>query len=181
MKVPNIKSGTKVTAVTGNGDRLEGLWIKEDNQFYVVHNNSSADGSAPADRHGYNYGWIAGWDRRVGDETTQFTSIKKVGVDMSRATYRLKKETAEYKKDALFQEDCDDGDQDFTLLDESQDLVKYKYCDGALPTTIPRGAIVGEPTYFERVYLATETYLTKEEMAALKEFLKNQKKSKKGK
>lgn len=109
--------------------------------------------------------------REVGDHEIELVS-KGTGY-MGRRTFRLTKETADLKKGAILQEKCDDGDQDYTVLDES--FIKYENEEGRKVVEYPRGAVEKEPKWFEEVLPLTEAWGTKEELKAFKEFQKAQK------
>lgn len=81
---------------------------------------------------------------------------------VARRTFRLLKETPEIKKGALFQEKCDDGTQDFTLLDTS--FAKYAWQSGNSNTDYPRDAVTKQPKWFVEVFQVLPEYATKEEL-----------------
>lgn len=71
---------------------------------------------------------------------------------MGRRTFRLLKETYEYKKGALFQEMCDDGDQDFEILGKS--ALKYD----TVANVIARSVVTSESKWFEEVFPLVPEY-----------------------
>lgn len=110
--------------------------------------------------------------------TTIDNLIKVAGASkkyMGRRTFRLLKELPDVKKGAIVQEKCDDGDQDYKVLD-CQKYVKYEDENGSKEGTVfPRGSIEKEPKFFEEVFPLTESWGTREEQKAFKEFQKAQK------
>lgn len=106
------------------------------------------------------------------------SALKKVNKEtkVGRRTFKLVKDTADLKKGAIVQEACDDGDQEYKLLDRNT-YFKFDdyetYFDGTPEFT--RKSVEENPKYFVEVFPATEAYLTKEEVKALKEFLKGRK------
>ncbi len=68
---------------------------------------------------------------------------------MARLRYRLIKETHELRKGAIVEEKCDDGDQEFQVLDK-----KYEKHPGDWGTiTVGRMAVIREPEWWERVVM----------------------------
>lgn len=88
-----------------------------------------------------------------------------------RMTFRLKKETAELKKGAIIQEQCDDGYQDYIVL-EPDTYVKYESEEGKKCYIAPRESVEKEPAFWERVYPATPAWLNAEEQATYADFIK---------
>lgn len=79
-----------------------------------------------------------------------------------RKTYKLIKELPELKKGALLQEKCDDGTQDFKVLDEA--FVKYSDEYGRKDFKYPRQAVENEPVYFVEVFAVTPAFMTQAEL-----------------
>jgi hypothetical protein len=91
-------------------------------------------------------------------------SVKMSG----RRTFKLVVNLPNVKKGALFQEKCDDGDQDYVLLDNSYQKYDYQG-EGGLEAQ-PRGAVEKESKFFVEVFSATNEYLTEDELKAWKAF-----------
>lgn len=85
-----------------------------------------------------------------------------------RKTYRLLKGTAELRVGAVVQEKCDDGDQDFIVLDES--FVKYPNESGGKRYTLPRQAVESEPKWFVEVFQVEPQFMTREDLDEWKAF-----------
>lgn len=86
-----------------------------------------------------------------------------------RRTFKLIVNIPNVKKGALFQEKCDDGDQDYVLLDKSYQKHHYQNEDGGREMQ-PREAVEKEPKFFVEVFSVTNDYMTKEELAEWKAF-----------
>jgi len=87
---------------------------------------------------------------------------------MKRRTFKLTKELPELTKGALVQEKCDDGDQDYTVLDQS--FIKYEDEHGRKTVTYPRKAVEGEPNYFVEVFAVEPAYMTQDELDQFEAF-----------
>lgn len=83
-----------------------------------------------------------------------------------RKTYILLKDTPELKKGAILQEQCDDGDQDFICLNES-DHQKHK--EDNVDTLYGRNTVMKQPEWFEEVMTVT---VTKKEKGKIEKILK---------
>lgn len=87
---------------------------------------------------------------------------------MKRRTFKLTKELPELAKGALVQEKCDDGDQDYTVLDQS--FIKYEDEHGRKTVTYPRKAVEDEPNYFVEVFAVEPAYMTQDELDQFEAF-----------
>ncbi|WP_336874368.1 hypothetical protein [Rhodococcus qingshengii] len=87
---------------------------------------------------------------------------------MKRRTFKLTKELPELTKGALVQEKCDDGDQDYTVLDQS--FIKYEDEHGRKTVTYPRKAVEDEPNYFVEVFAVEPAYMTQDELDQFEAF-----------
>lgn len=96
--------------------------------------------------------------------------VIKEGDNMSRRKFKLIQELPELRKGAIVEEACDDGTQDYEVLDESH--IKYKGEDGKFYCCLPREAVENEPKWFVEVFPASEVYLTKSELSDFEKFLK---------
>lgn len=84
---------------------------------------------------------------------------------MGRRTFRLLKDTPDTKKGALFQERCDDGDQDYQILCEFEEShVTAPFEDGGRGVTYGRDAVENRPKWFVEVYKVNPEYMTQEEL-----------------
>jgi hypothetical protein len=97
--------------------------------------------------------------------------------NMSRATYRLKKDTELLKAGAIVQEACDDGDQKYVLLEDQEHLIKFNDLEDYDLEDIEfsRNTVEKNPTWFEKVQPAAATWLSADELKAFREFLKTSK------
>jgi hypothetical protein len=81
-----------------------------------------------------------------------------------RSRYILLADTPELKKGAIVQEDCDNGDQDFTVIshqwDQKQDSELIQYS---------RNVVTESPEWFEKVDLL---WLTQTQIEKVKKLLK---------
>lgn len=94
--------------------------------------------------------------------------INEGGAPMARRTFKLIKELPELTKGALVQEKCDDGDQDYTVLDQS--FIKYEDEHGRKSITYPRKAVEEEPTWFTEVFKVSPEYMTQYELDQFEAF-----------
>lgn len=104
------------------------------------------------------------WKTGLGFYEYELELVTKGG-DMKptqRKTYKLMKELPELKKGALLQEKCDDGTQDFKVLDEA--FVKYSDEHGRKDFKYPRQAVENEPGYFVEVFPVTPAFMTQAEL-----------------
>lgn len=99
--------------------------------------------------------------------------LVKRGKTTMRRTFRALKDGPEFKKGALFQEACDDGDQEYKLLDEdhmseaaSSDWGDYYSGD----LTLTRNTVEDQPKWFEEVFPISDEYVTKDELSAFRKF-----------
>lgn len=107
----------------------------------------------------------------VMNSTDRFSLLREDATTVKeRSTYRLLKATAELKVGAVVQEKCDDGDQDYIVLDES--FVKYENESGGKRYTLPRGAVENEQKWFVEVFKVTPEYMTREELDQWEAFKK---------
>lgn len=98
----------------------------------------------------------------------QLEPITEGGDQVKRRTFKLTKELPELTKGALVQEKCDDGDQDYTVLDQS--FIKYEDEQGRKTVTYPRKAVEDESNYFVEVFAVEPAYMTKEELDRFEAF-----------
>lgn len=89
---------------------------------------------------------------------------------VGRRTFRVIKDTPEFKKGALLQEMCDDGDQDYTLLTHEYAVDKDQYT-----FQYTRVVVEKNPKFFVEVFPIVPEWGTKEEVAKFKKFLKGKK------
>lgn len=86
-----------------------------------------------------------------------------------RRTFKLLKDTDGIRKGALFQEMCDDSDQDYVLLDNA--FRRFEYPHSAVRCVRSRDAIENNPKWYVEVFPMVSEYGTKEEVNAFKKFL----------
>lgn len=95
--------------------------------------------------------------------------VKEGEGKVGRRTFKQIKESDTVKKGAIWQEACDDGTQEYVLLDPTYHKAGERVMIEA------RHLVEGQPKWFEEVFPATENWLTKDELAAFKKWLKKQK------
>ena len=93
--------------------------------------------------------------------------VKKV----ARRTFKQLKDTPDVKKGALWQEDCEDGTQPYSLI--TPDSSKSEYEMGSYRT---RSLVEDQPQWFVEVFKVTPEYMTKEELEKFEAFKKTQSK-----
>lgn len=101
-------------------------------------------------------------------KASDLTLFNNGELDMKRRTFKLTKELPELIKGALVQEKCDDGDQDYTVLDQS--FIKYEDEHGRKTVTYPRKAVEDEPNYFVEVFAVEPAYMTQDELDQFEAF-----------
>lgn len=101
-------------------------------------------------------------------KASDLTLFNKGEINVKRRTFKLTKELPELTKGALAQEKCDDGDQDYTVLDQS--FVKYEDEHGRKTVTYPRKAVEDEPNYFVEVFAVEPAYMTRDELDQFEAF-----------
>lgn len=94
---------------------------------------------------------------------------------MGRRTFRQLKETPDVKKGALWQEDCEDGTQPYSLITPEHDK-----SDNGVISYHKRSLVEDQPKWFVEVFPIIPAYMTAEEKTAYEAFVKKQK-AKKGK
>lgn len=81
---------------------------------------------------------------------------------MARRTFRLKKDSPVYKKGSLYQEACDDGTQDYVLINREESAKFVLSSVGRVVSS--RDSIENNPTWFEEVFQVLPEYATKTEI-----------------
>lgn len=112
-----------------------------------------------------------GWGRDGSEWTVPLTKLTLLskGEEMKpyqRRTFKLLVETPTVKKNALYEEACDDGDQEYVLLDESFS----KDEDG--DQSIHNRSLVEDSKSFVEVFKVTPEFMTREELDQWEEFKK---------
>lgn len=85
---------------------------------------------------------------------------------MARRTFRLLKDTDVLKKGALVQEMCDDGDQDYELISDSDKFEILQSAQAGLVRSRP--SVENNPKWFVEVFQVLPEYATKEEIKVYK-------------
>jgi hypothetical protein len=96
-----------------------------------------------------------------------FDLIDEGGAPMARKTYKLLKDLPDIRKGALFQEACDDGDQEYKMI--TTDYFKYPESRRSVgieddDCNLDRDSVEKEPTWFVEVFPVTPPYLTQAEL-----------------
>ena len=86
---------------------------------------------------------------------------------MARRTFRLIKETSHYKPGALYQEECEDGTQNYVLIN-GEEFRKFPSAKGVGQTVSSREAVEKNSTWFVEVFRVIPEYATKEEIKKFK-------------
>lgn len=95
-------------------------------------------------------------------------------VSKERRTFRLLKETPTLKKGAIFQEQCDDGTQPYSLIED--DHKKANIGEGVIQD---RSLVEDQPKWFVEVFKVTPEYMNATELEQWKAFQKSNKPAKK--
>lgn len=97
------------------------------------------------------------------------TSNSKENKPMGRRTFKLIKETPEYKVGTLFQEACDDGDQEYIVI--TRDLLKFEDANADNQPSYERVEVETQPQWFVEVFKVEPEYMTREQLDAYQAFL----------
>lgn len=97
------------------------------------------------------------------------TSNSKENKPMGRRTFKLIKETPEYKVGTLFQEACDDGDQEYIVI--TRDLLKFEDANTDNQPSYERVEVETQPQWFVEVFKVEPEYMTREQLDAYQAFL----------
>jgi len=89
---------------------------------------------------------------------------------MGRRTFKLIKETPEYKVGTLFQEACDDGDQEYIVI--TRDLLKFEDANADNQPSYERVEVETQPQWFIEVFKVEPEYMTREQLDAFEAFKK---------
>ncbi|NIL77155.1 hypothetical protein [Rhodococcus sp. B10] len=87
-----------------------------------------------------------------------------------RKTYKQLKDSVTVKKDALWQEACDDGDQEYVLLDKS---FSKDTAGNGVHKIYTRSLVEEDPKNFVEVFKVDPEYQTREELDLFEEFKKS--------
>lgn len=100
----------------------------------------------------------------------------KENATMGRRTFRLLKDTPDLKKGTLFQEACDDGDQEYVVLNIKDSFIFddwNKYFQNP-KSSHSRDTVEKQPQWFEEVFQPqTKEWLTAEELQRWNDFNSN--------
>lgn len=94
-------------------------------------------------------------------DASQVELITEGETKVGRRTFRLLKDMPDTKKGALFQEQCEDGTQPYSIIQGGDD---YTYSN--------RSTVEDNPEWFVEVFVIDTTHLTKEELAKWEAFKK---------
>lgn len=86
---------------------------------------------------------------------------------MARRTFRLIKDTDQFIEGALFQEECDDGTQNYILLNR-QEYEIFNPPIGSSKIVRNRDCIENNPKWFVEVFKVLPDYATKDEIKRYK-------------
>ena len=106
------------------------------------------------------------------------TNSKGATIVSERRTFKQLKDSMEVKKGALFQEKCDDGGQEYVLLDWEQYTkhIESNQAHGFDQKSLARDEVEQEPDWFVEVFKVHPEYLEKGEIEAWEHFRKTYKK-----
>lgn len=89
---------------------------------------------------------------------------------MARRTFKQLKDTPDVKKGALWQEDCEDGTQPYSLI--TPESYKGEHTIGSYGT---RALVEEQPSWFVEVFQVQPQYMTKEELDQWESYKKTKK------
>lgn len=92
---------------------------------------------------------------------------------MTRRTFKLLKDTADYYKGLLVQEACDAGDQEYASLNHGEKVIKDDISHFFDDNTVrySRKTIEEQPNWFVEVFKVEPEYMTEVELTNYKAFL----------
>lgn len=149
--------------------------LSKTSRFYRDGGNQLNDNIGTVEKVGHwiNVVWINGINREFRNAylvQDLLLASSKGEQTMGRRTYRLIKELPGLKKGAVLQEQCDDGDQPYELLDKG-----YFKHDDQSAELYSRMTVENEPKFFEEVFPLVPEYGNKAELEAFKKFAKKRK------
>lgn len=104
------------------------------------------------------------------NNTAYGTQLELIGENkMARRTFKLVKETPTIKKGAIMQEACDDGTQEYILLDMS--FWKDTEFPNANSVKIYKRSLVEDSSFYVEVFKVDPEYMTAEELKKHNEFM----------
>ena len=101
-------------------------------------------------------------------------STKGETVNTTRRTFRLLKDTPDLKKGVLVQEACDDGDQEYNVLDLKNYVKHDDFFDFFGDANYSRQAVEQQPTWFEEVFAVTPPFMNAKQIEQWEAFQKSQ-------
>lgn len=126
------------------------------------------------DNSGFRIDSDCSWQWWYADSDAQLIN-NEGGAPMARKTYKLLKDTPLAAKGALYQEACDDGTQEYVLINKE---THYKDDQSKRPAIVDRSLVEDAPSWFVEVFPVTPPYLTQAELDQWEAF-KTQKPAKK--
>lgn len=176
LQITKTDHGRKVIATLGTTKITDAkLSIDGDGNVFVCQNE--VDGGVAENKLGYKYSWMLTGDlsRGVklpdGHDYTDFKFVNKGETKMGRQTFRLLKDTPELKKGALVQEACDDGDQEYKLLENQDKFVKHDDLEDYDIDLCFSRKTVETGNFFEEVFPVEPQFMNAEELTRHKEFM----------
>ena len=98
------------------------------------------------------------------DNELKLVTTKEETRKVGRRTFKLLKDLPDAKKGALFQEECEDGTQPYSIIDGGDDCA-YRYQD--------RANVENNPKWFVEVFQVEQQYMTQEELDQFEAFKKS--------
>lgn len=118
--------------------------------------------------------WVI-WDKstygdNIWSRDEYYLELIKEGKPMARRTFRLLKDSMEIKKGSLVQEACDDGNQEYRVVDIER---AYRFDDlreyfDRPSISLTRKTVEKNPKWFVEVFQVLPEYATKEEIKVYK-------------
>ncbi|UNQ40924.1 hypothetical protein MPC38_06650 [Prescottella equi] len=120
---------------------------------------------------GFDYVDRSGYENTVGHSQVSAgeTQLVTEGGEMphQRRTFKQLKDSVMVKKDALWQEACDDGTQEYILLDQA-----FNKDPRQTQRIYDRSLVEGDPKNFVEVFKVSPDYMTREELDQFEAFKK---------
>lgn len=149
-----FKVGDKVRVTTQDNDHVSTISFVDENKVYPYKL------SVP------NGDWINAYR----DGELELVTTKEEKKPMERRTFKQLKDTVDTKKGALWQENCDDGTQGFSLI--SEEHVKHGEFSDYGDEFYTRDAVITQSDWFVEVFKVTPEYMTENELNKWNEFNK---------
>ena len=139
--------------------------FKVGDRVRVPHQSETEERTIVTVREGICYPYVLDspiwhWDNVYSAKELQLIT-NQGGAPMARKTYKLIKDTPTVSKGAIYQEACDDGTQEYVILDKS--FIKDTSGTGQAPIHT-RSLVEEQKNWFVEVFAVEPQYMTRDEL-----------------